>query len=228
MRSPQTVGTELIAARKRVEESQAERAAAKSELIKLGEAHPLSRADFEAAGLTPAEVRKIHDDLAAHQFAWEADENYCVPRPWAGSQHTGVIAVVPSESTAKEGMDRGVYLRAPRLKQRINDAIEYLGTDSAQRLNIVRPVVARFTLGCAGDQSSKLPKKYGRILDGYIKAVTATASWENGYDAIFLGEPIDLDIPLGFANRGGIPGVRHVAITDLQNHGQLKGVPTVA
>ena len=228
MRSPQNVGADIAAASKQIEQAKAARLAAKSEAIEIGRAHPLSREDFESMGLTRAEARKIDEDLAMEPFAWETDPNYCVERQWAGSQRTGIVAVVPSDATAMTGMKFGVYMRAPRLKQRLNDAITYVGTDRSQRLDMVRPVLARFTLGYQGDENSRLPEHYREILRSYLDEVRGTAGWGGGADVIFLGDAIDLDVPLGFANRGGVPGVRHVGLDDLRSHGQLKGVPTAS
>lgn len=226
MRKPESITADIVAADAEIEAAKAARLAAKDEVIEMGQAHPLSRVDLESMGLSAAEARKVYEDLEKAPFSWETDANYCLERDWAASQRSGVVAVVPSESTAQVGMERGVYLRAPRLKQRINDAIEYVGTDRSQRLNMVRPVVARFTLGYLGVDSPDLPSPYREALKGYLDEVSGMAGWGGGADAIFLGEAIDLDIPLGFANRGGIPGVRHVRLDDLRSHGQLKGVPT--
>lgn len=228
MRSPQSVGADINAASKQIDDAKAARQAAKAEAIEIGRTHPLSRVDFESMGLTRTEGRKIDEDLAREPFVWETDATYCVEREWAGSAGTDIVAVVPSDTTAMTGMEFGVYMRAPRLKQRLNDAIAYVGTDRSQRLDMVRPVLARFTLGYQGVENPCLPERYRAILKSYLDELRGTAGWGGGADAIFLGDAIDLDVPLGFANRGGIPGVRHVRLDDLRSHGQLKGVPTAS
>ncbi|KJR10555.1 hypothetical protein UG54_00760 [Gordonia sihwensis] len=222
MNTMTALAADLTAADEELATAQTHRKNAKDSMIELATAHPLSRNDLEAAGLTTAEARKIHNDVNAVPRRWEKNDNYCIERVDAGSRKSGIVAVVPSSALALRGIELGLYLRAPRLKQPINDNIEYIATDTHQRLNIIRPVLARFTLG--RDGAKGLPAKYAQQLNNYTNQVEV--EWDGGADVIFLGPNIDLDIPLGFAGRGGVAGVRHVALEDLRSYGQLKGVPT--
>lgn len=86
--------------------------------------------------------------------------------------------------------------------------------------------MARYTIGTQGYTNAAMAPTHAKALKAYLNDVGVT-TWSDGADMIVLGPQISLDVPLNFAGRGGIPGVRHVSLADLRTHNQLKGVPSV-
>lgn len=149
-----------------------------------------------------------------------------------------IVAVVPSAAVAREtilygeetGTAYGFYHRDCALKQPIRqglathiatdiDGIVYAWEIKAHGLSADGSVRPRF----ADKAIRKATKHYWQDEKAFL-----SYHWPREVDTYVLGERLpDISVPLGFAGKGGIAGVRHVRLDDLAQASVYKGLPGV-
>lgn len=197
--------------------------ASRGELVERASRHPYLVPDLVETGLPDMVARGVLKDADALGI-W-TDPDYVAARD---VRPTDVVGVVPSGRRVALLMftEYLIYLRSTGFgePQQLRDNVAYLATDSKQRLQHVHPVGARYTIGSgAAVVNAESAPGMDRVA-AYIKA--SDIEWGPA-DVFILGDRLDIDLPLGFANRGGVAGVRHVHLDDLMRATQFKGIPSI-
>ncbi|KXO93008.1 hypothetical protein AXK58_14150 [Tsukamurella tyrosinosolvens] len=183
--------------------------------------HPYLPRDLADLGLGERQARTLHAEANRDGNQLWTDPAYAALRPKRGYR-TDVVGIVPSSADGALTMmlEYGIYLRSTRFaRQQLIDEIDYAGTDSDSKLQHVFPIEHRATFGSPDAVSKRLPG-FGRI-----RKYLASHDWNGPADALILGEQIEFSLDLGYDGPGGIPGVRHVRLSDLQRAKTFKGVP---
>ncbi|WP_454164311.1 hypothetical protein [Gordonia iterans] len=199
---------------------------ARARLVGLTARHPYLTRDLTDLGLSDAVARAILAE--AYEVVEWTDSTYAAERP-RSEKRQQVAGIVPSDRKTALPMitEFGVYLRSTCFseRQQLRDAITHLGTDSRQRLQHVHPVLHRYTIGSGAAVTGSQNQPGMDQVAAYLKA--RGEAWDGPADVLILGNRLDIDIPLGYSNRSGIAGVRHVDLDELLAADQYKGVPAV-
>ncbi|WP_312977301.1 hypothetical protein [Corynebacterium sp.] len=179
-------------------------------------------------------ARRIFD--AAGKFTLPSAGYRKLPVADPANSEDRIAAIVPSGDTARHSLLWGentgtrfsFYLRARSLAQPIWFDATDMGTDVNGR------VYAADILGRAIiENGGKRPRFSDAVIDSAVgdfwnsNADYLTTKWPEHADFFVLDEPYsNVDVPLGFADRGGIAGVRHVNLAKLRDATAFKGLPS--
>lgn len=139
-----------------------------------------------------------------------------------------VVALIASNDRARRTLEHRVYIRDRALEQPVRLDAAWLGTDFHQVVPRVHRIIYRSRLRStdrAGSWHGHVPNEVAGVLDDPATRLT----WPGPCDVFLLGEDlrdvIKVDVPLGYAGRGGIAGTRHHFVVDLIGATALKGLP---
>lgn len=139
-----------------------------------------------------------------------------------------VVALVASrKERAMHYIDTvGVYLRDRSLRQPVRHIAKFLGTDRNRTIETVRPIRARYLIASAADIPPAHPTDptIDAELRRVLKRGDVQADWPNPCDVFVLGDPIRIDLPLGYM--GGLLGTRHHTFGQLRTAAKLVGLPS--
>lgn len=145
-----------------------------------------------------------------------------------------IAAIVPSGDTARHsllwGQNTGsrfsFYLRARSLAQPIWFDATDMGTDVDGRV-YAADILGRAIIESGGTRPRFSDPAIDTAVGDFWTSNTdyLTTKWPDHADFFVLDEPyINVDVPLGFAGRGGLPGVRHVNLAKLRDATTFKGL----
>ncbi|MEV6360538.1 hypothetical protein [Nocardia asteroides] len=194
----------------------------------------VSRFGFHPRGVADA-GGTVHQVRAARQITLDIDplDAHLVGGDPSGALDSGsVVALVASNARVGASLwEHGVYLRAHSLGKPVRQIATALGTDAERRIKHVRPILARFFLGSAAavahHPTSALVNQRLTELGPLLTSPEVVRTWAEPCTLFVLGDPVLLDLPLGYAGRGGMPGTQHHLLGDLRAATALVGTPPV-
>ncbi|MBF6289898.1 hypothetical protein [Nocardia cyriacigeorgica] len=142
-----------------------------------------------------------------------------------------IVALVALNNTVGLPMldNHRICLRDHGYRQQVWPNTAGLCTDRHRHIHAVSPIVARFTLPNAAavprhpNRRHPINKRLAKIRK-LLAAPEMLEMWPGPCDLFVLGDPVPLDLPLGYDGTGGMRGVQHRRLGDLQTATVLKGL----